>query len=243
MSQQLEAIKRSELLKRLVLDRQSAEKVGHVSQLLLDKQAQKVVGIVCQSGLMGKHKHILSWEHIEAIGQDSVLVHVPQTPLLEIADSIEPPINTEVWTNTGNKAGKLLEFFFNPNTGSVVSYLFSASGLQGLIDGVYFLPPGAISSVGSQRVIVLEAAVQNPQKYTEGLGRKLDQATVFLHQDYQKTKNDLEAMKQKTQGFVGQVKDVAQEMTEKIQTKADEFKHSEEPSDASKTDNSEHQNL
>jgi hypothetical protein len=125
----------------------------------------------------------------------------------------------------------------------VVSYLFSASGLQGLIDGVYFLPPGAISSVGSQRVIVLEAAVQNPQKYTEGLGRKLDQATVFLHQDYQKTKNDLEAMKQKTQGFVGQVKDVAQEMTEKIQTKADEFKHSEEPSDASKTDNSEHQNL
>jgi uncharacterized protein YrrD len=84
-----------------------------------------VVGIVCQSGLMGKHKHILSWEHIEAIGQDSVLVHVPQTPLLEIADSIEPPINTEVWTNTGNKAGKLLEFslILTPVQWSVIYFL------------------------------------------------------------------------------------------------------------------------
>jgi uncharacterized protein YrrD len=240
MSQQPEALKRSELLNRLVLDRQTAEKVGQVSQLLLDQQAQKVVGMVCQSGLLGKQKHILSWEHIEAIGQDSVLVHVPQTPLLEIAGSIEPPINTEVWTNAGNKAGKLLEFFFNPNTGSVVSYLFSASGLQGLMDGVYLLPPGAISSVGTQRVIVLEAAVKNPQKYTEGLGRKLDQATVFLHQDYQKTKNDLEVMKQKTQGIVGQIKDVTQGVTEKIQTKAAEFKESEENPDASTTDNPEH---
>ncbi len=239
MSQQSVALKRSELLDRLVLDRQTAEKVGHISQLLLNKQAQKVIGIICKSGVFGKHKHILSWEQIEAIGKDSVLVHVPQTPLIEIPDSIEPPVNTEVWTNAGNKAGKLLEFFFNPNTGSVVSYLFSASGLQGLMDGVYLLPPGAISSVGTQRVIVLEAAVQNPQKYTEGLGRKLEGATVFFHQDYQKTKNDLEVVKQKTQGMVEQVKDVTQGMSKKIKTA--EFKSSEEKSDSSsKTDNSEH---
>ena len=241
MSQQLEVLKRSELLNRLVLDRKTAEKVGHVSQLLLDNHAQKVIGIVCQSGLLGKNKYILSWEHIEAIGKDSILVHLPETPLLEITDSIQPPVNTEVWTNAGNKVGKILEFFFNPNTGSVVSYLFSSSGLQGLMDGVYLLPPAAISSVGTQRVIVLEAAVQNPQKYTEGLSKKLDQATFFIHQDYQKTKSDLEVMKQKTQGIVEQVKDVTQDVTQKIQTKAAEFRESEVESASPAKDDSEHQ--
>ncbi|MGB3533608.1 MAG: PRC-barrel domain-containing protein [Microcoleaceae cyanobacterium] len=241
MSQPDDILKRSELLNRLVLDRQTAEKVGHVSQLLLDNHAQKVVGIVCKSGLLGKQKYILSWEQIEAIGKDSVLVNLPKNHELEIADSIEPPINREVWTNTGNKAGKLLEFFFDLKTGSVVSYLFSASGLQGILDGVYLLPPSAISSVGTQRVIVLEIAVQNPQKYTEGLGRKIDQATVFLHQDYHKTKSDLEVMKQKTQGMVGQVKDAAQGVTEKIKPLAAELQNSDEKSDLPKTDSSEHQ--
>lgn len=232
MSQQPEALKRSELLNRLVLDRQTAEKVGHISQLLLDHQAQKIVGIVCKSGLFGKEKQILSWEHIVAIGQDSILVQLPQTPLLEITRSMQPPINTELWTTAGNKVGKVLEFFFNPNTGSVVSYLFSANGLQGVMDGVYLLPPGAISSVGTQRMIVIEAAVQNPQKYTEGLGRKLDQATVFLHQDYQKTKSDFTTIQQKTQGIVEQVKDMTQNVTQKLQDKTTELPHSDENSDS-----------
>jgi uncharacterized protein YrrD len=241
MSQQPEVIKRSELLNRLVLDRQTAEKVGHISQFLLDKSAQKVIGIVCKSGLFGKEKSILNWEQIEAIGQDSVLVQLPKIPLLEIAGSITPPINIELWTTSGNKVGKVLEFFFNSNTGSVVSYLFSANGLQGVMDGVYLLPPGAISSVGTQRMIVLETAVQNPQKYTEGLARKLNQATIFMHQDYQKTKTDLTNIQQKTQGIVGQVKDVAQNMTQKIKVKATELQQSDEKSDSSTTESSEHQ--
>ncbi|MGB3402429.1 MAG: PRC-barrel domain-containing protein [Microcoleaceae cyanobacterium] len=239
MSQQPEALKQSELLNRLVLDRQTAEKVGRISQLLLDNHAQKVIGIVCKSGLFGKEKQILSWEQIEAIGQDSILVQLPQTPLLEIADSIQPPINKELWTTAGNKVGKVLEFFFNPNTGSVLSYLFSTNGLQGVMDGVYLLAPGAISSVGTQRMIVLEIAVQNPPKYTEGLARKLDQATVFLHQDYQKTKRDLTTIQQKTQGIVGIVKDMTQNVTQKVQAKSTESQPSDEKSDPSTSDPSE----
>ncbi len=206
MSTPSEVLKHSELLKRLVLDRETVEEVGRVSQLLLDSQAQRVVGFACKSGWLGKQK-TFAWKEIEAIGADSVLVSRQDNHTSEITESVNPVLGSEVWSDSGNKVGKIIDLLFNGETGEVINYMFSPNGWQGLMEGTYLLAPIMISSVGDKRVIVLEKAVKNPPKYTEGLGEKIGQATEFIQKDYERTKQDLQSVKPGFQKAVVQDKD------------------------------------
>ncbi|MBE9041119.1 photosystem reaction center subunit H, partial [Oscillatoriales cyanobacterium LEGE 11467] len=115
--------------------------------------------------------------------------------------------------------GKLADFLLQPQTGAVVGYLYSSSGWRGILDGVYLLQPIALSSVGSKRIIVLEAAVRSPQQYAKGWSDRLDRVTEFLKEDYERTKQDLEAVKHGTQNALDRVQDAAQTTTDNLQTK------------------------
>ncbi|MDB9316939.1 PRC-barrel domain-containing protein [Nodularia spumigena] len=207
MSTPSQVLKQSELLKRLVLDRQTVEEVGHVSQLLLDSQAQRVLGFTCKSGWLGNKQKTFAWKQIQAIGADSVIVSHQDNQTSEITESVNPVLGSEVWTDSGNKVGKIQDLIFNVETGEVVNYMFSHNGWQGLMEGTYLLAPIMISSVGDKRVIVLEKAVQNPQKYTEGLNERIGQAAKFIQEDLKQTKQDLESLKQGSQKAVNQIKD------------------------------------
>ncbi|NEP02395.1 MAG: photosystem reaction center subunit H [Symploca sp. SIO2E9] len=221
MSKQPEALKQSELLNRLVLDRQTAEEIGRVAQLLLDPQAHQVVGLICKSGFLGGKKKSFAWAQVEAIGTDSIMIKGKQgettTAKLESLDS---PIDREVWTDAGNRVGKILDYLLEPITGSVVNYLFSSSSWRGFIDGIYLLPPVAISSIGKKRVIVIDAVIQKSQPYTQGLNQKINRAAEYLEKDYKKTVEDLEAVGREVQNVASQVKDKTQNVTSQIKDKA-----------------------
>ncbi|MDB9374966.1 PRC-barrel domain-containing protein [Nodularia sphaerocarpa] len=206
MSTPSQVLKHSDLLKRLVLDRKTVAEVGRVSQLLLDSQAQRILGFTCKSGWLGNQQKTFAWTEIEAIGADSVIVRHRDDHTDEITESVNPVLGSEVWTNSGNKVGKIIDLLFNKETGYVVHYMFSANGWQGLMEGTYLLAPIMISSVGDKRVIVLEKAVSNPQKYTEGLGEKISQATEFIQKDYGETKQHIESVKPSLQKAIEQVK-------------------------------------
>lgn len=195
----------SKLLKRPVLDRQSVEELGRVSQLLVDAQAQRVTGILCKSGWWGTTQ-AFSWPQIEAIGDDSILVRSTDSRPGITPDMVEAPIGFEMFTDRGNRVGHVTDVLFHPGSGEITHYLFTPQGWQGLVKGSYLLAPVAISSVGDKRVIVLDAAVEAPQQYTPGLGDKLHQATDFIQADYQRTKQDLASWQRGAEGWVAQVK-------------------------------------
>lgn len=200
-------LKHSELLNRLVLDRETVAEVGRVSRLLLDNQGLKIVGLTCKSGgLAGKQK-TFSWKQIEAIGADSVIVTHHDLHTSDIPASVNPMVGSEVWTDTGNKVGKIVDFVFNVATGDVLKYMFSAHGLQGLMAGSYLLEPIMISSIGDKRVIVLEKAVKNAEKYTPGLGERIGKAAEFIKKDYERTQQDLQSVKQVYHKAVEQAQD------------------------------------
>lgn len=236
MSKQSEALKQSELLNRLVLDRQTTEEVGRVAQLLLDPQAHQVVGLICKSGFLGGKKKSFSWAQVEAIGDDSIVLNPNQsetaTEKLEPPDS---PIDHEVWTDAGNKVGKILDYLLEPKTGSVLNYLFSSSSWRGFIDGIYLLPPVAISSIGKKRIIVIDAVIQKSQLYTEGLNQKKNRAVEYLENDYKRTVGDLESvgkgvqniasdLKDKTQNVASEIKDQAQAAGETVKGKVSQVR-------------------
>jgi uncharacterized protein YrrD len=203
------SIKRSELHNRLVIDRHTSENVGHLSQLLFDSPSQKIVGFCCGGGLLGGHRQIFSWDQIESIGADSIVISGKQwEPEFEGTGPIKAPIGHELWTETGNQMGKVTDLLFDSESGKIVHYIFTSKGWQSVMDGTYLLPPIAITSIGSQRIIALESMMTHPQQYQEGLGQKAGNVAAFLKEDYRQTKEDLAAIRYSAQNAVEQVKEV-----------------------------------
>ncbi|MCM1982513.1 PRC-barrel domain-containing protein [Lyngbya confervoides] len=202
-------LKSSNLHHRLVLDRQTSEKVGHLTQLLLDPPAQKIVGFYCGGGLFGGARQAFHWDQIHSIGNDSILVSGPQWDLdWKGSSPIKAPIGHELWTDSGNQIGQLVDLVLEPATGAVVHYIFACKGWQGVMEGTYRIPPIVVSNIGSKRIIVLEAMLGHMEQETEGLGHRAEQIAEFLRADYEQTREDLAALRESAQSAVDKVKSV-----------------------------------
>lgn len=229
MNTQQEIVKYSEVLNRLVLDRRTTEAVGRVAQLWLNPQSHQVVGLTCKSGFFNSKKQSFAWAQIETIGADSILVNYdPEEVDLEKPESAVSLISHEVWTDAGNKAGKIVDYLFVPQSGVIVNYLFTSSGWRGVLDGIYLLASTAIASAGRKRVIVPDAIVQEPQYYAEGFNQKVAQAAEFLMEDYMKTQGDWEAIKRGAQNIGEQVKDTTEKVTNVAKEKLSDVKSEEQ---------------
>ena len=217
-------IKRSDLINRLVLDYNTTEEVGRVKQLWLDVKTHQVVGLTCTSGLLGYTKTFLTWEQIKTIGTDSILVTIPEETELEKPEGIVDSVaGLEVWTDSGNKTGKLTDYCVEIETGAVVDYLFVSKDSQSLSDGMYRLPASAVISVGKKRIIVSDAMVQNPQQYGESPSEKIPQAPNLLQEDYTQTQEDLTSAMQGTPEFASQLQEKTHQVTARAQEKLSEF--------------------
>lgn len=218
------AIKSGNLLNRLVLDYKTTEKVGRVKQLWLDVKTHQVTGLTCASGLLGRERHSFSWDKIETIGKDSILVNLEEQEEVEQPELIDRVIGLEVWTDGGDKAGKLIEYCIDAQTGAVVDYVFVSNGWRGVTHGTYRLPPSAVISVGSKRIIFAEAMVENAVQYEEGLGEKIRHAKEFIKEDYVHSKEDFAVAVKNTQEVASQLQEKAQQATEKAKEKLSELK-------------------
>ena len=232
MSTELEVVRQTEVLNRLVLDRRTTEEVGRVDQLWLNPQSHQVIGLTCKSGFLGNNKFSFNWTQIETIGADSILVNYdPEAIEPEKPESVVSLIGHEVWTDAGNKAGKIVDYLFVSRTGAVVEYLFMSSGWRGVLDGIYLLAATTITTAGSKRVIVPDEVIQVPQQYTEGLNQRLSQAAEFLKDDAKKTQLDWEAIKRRAQNITEQVKERTETLTSIAKEKLAEVKS--QPEDVS----------
>ncbi|HHP7243180.1 MAG TPA: PRC-barrel domain-containing protein [Elainellaceae cyanobacterium] len=230
-------VKQSELPDRLVLDYKTTEELGRADELWLDPHAHQVRGLTSQSGFWNKKTRAFTWERIKTIGKDSILVDSEgiETPVKKPED-VKPIIGHELWTDAGSKAGHVVDYLIDPETGKIAYYLFRSDGWSGLMEGIYALSPSAISSIGSKRLIADDTAVRESEKYAEGLEERLHAAQEFLKQDLEKTKGDWDVAQQKGQAIAEQVKEKTQTVTEQLK---DSLAQSDSPPDATQSsDNS-----
>ena len=221
---QAQIVKRSELLNRRTIDRRTAEEVGKVDRLWLDSNSQRAIGFTCKSGLLGSKKTWFAWAQVDTVGENVFVTINPELPELHQPEQAVCPIGLEVLTDAGNKAGTVVDYLFDVQTGSVTDYLFSSSGWRGVLDGIYLLPVSAISTIGSKRAIVSEAAVSDPQQYAEGLHQKVGMVAEFLHEDFDRTLKNVEGVKRGAQSLAGKLQDKALEVRDVAQEKVAELK-------------------
>ncbi|NJK28361.1 MAG: hypothetical protein HC925_07680, partial [Coleofasciculaceae cyanobacterium SM2_3_26] len=197
MNSPSERIKQSELVNRLVLNRQTTEEIGRVGQLWVDPPMNSLVGFTCKMGFLGREERYLPWAWVQIVGADSVLVDIPEAEVPAKPDNAETVIGHELWTDSGDKAGRVTDYVFDPRTGAIAFYLFSCKGWRGVTDGTYQIPAATMVSIGRRRAIAKVAAVQNAERYAEGLGHRLQRATEFLQGDLQKTREEVGDVGQK----------------------------------------------
>ncbi|MFB2837665.1 PRC-barrel domain-containing protein [Floridanema evergladense] len=217
MNRQESVIKQSQLINLLAIDRRTAEELGRVDHLWLNTQTHKVIGLTCKAGFLGSSKQRIIWQQIESIGEHSILVNINAEEFAnpEKPDEAYTLIGHEVWTDTGSKVGKLVDYLIVPETGAVINYLFTSSGWRGILNGLYILPIDKIQSIGSKRLIVEEATFQEPQFYSEGLNQKVGQFKDFFKTDLEETKRHLDSLAKGAQNIAEQAKDKAQELADR----------------------------
>ncbi|MDJ0702614.1 MAG: PRC-barrel domain-containing protein [Leptolyngbyaceae cyanobacterium MO_188.B28] len=187
----LTPIRQSQLLNRLVIDYYTTEEVGRVDQILVDSKTHQVEGIVCKSGLLGRYKHAFDWMQIETIGQDSILVKQQGAPQSDKLETAQAMIGHEIWADSGERIGRLVDYCIHPTTGAVLTYLFTAAGLRGMAEGLYCLLPSAVISTGRKRIMAEKNALETAEQFSEGLNQKAANAFEFIKSDYAKTQQDL----------------------------------------------------
>jgi uncharacterized protein YrrD/ElaB/YqjD/DUF883 family membrane-anchored ribosome-binding protein len=206
-------MRRSEISDRLVIDVETTETLGQVSQLLVDLKNHQIEGLVCKSGFLGTEKIPVPWVQLESIGGDSIVVRQGREGISPRFDQALPLGGQELWTDGGDRVGQLVDYCFDPTTGAITQYLFTAPGWQGLTAGVYSFGPEAVISAGRKRLMVQQAALKNAPQYEPGLP---DRAAEVFQQDVDQTRQDVQAVVHKTQAAAEQ----AQVQAKKIAGKA-----------------------
>ena len=172
------------MVNRLVLDRQTAEEIGNLKQLWLDPEAAQVKGLICSSSRKSRKKQkkqLFTWSQIASIGNDGIFINSSRNEVMEEEpEAHELVIGKELWTDTGNKAGKIVDYLFQLPGGEIKAYLFVVNGVSRMLDGIYLLPASAMDRVGEKRAIASTVAVENAGHYREGLGDKLNLETAVL---------------------------------------------------------------
>lgn len=200
---------------RLVIDKGTTETLGRVTHLVVDADHHQVEGLVCKAGLLSQEQPV-PWVQIEAIGADSIVVQLDGQAVSERFDTAFALTSQEVWSDVGNRVGQLVDYCFDPHTGAILTYLFTAPGWQGLTDGVYQFSPEAVVSAGRRRVMVRHTALANASQYEEGLSER---AAELLQKDMAQTRADMKAVLGNTQDMAGQVQTQAKKLGEEARSR------------------------
>lgn len=217
MAAQSEVIRQSDLLNQLVIDRTTMEELGRVEVLWMYPQAHRVLGFVCKSGLLGSQKLAFQLAQVDAIGASVLIKARPEKTTAEKVRQLESLINHEIWSDEGNRIGKITDCLFNWQTGEIGQYLFISGGWQGILGEIYQLPPAQILSFGKQRVLVAESAVPRFQVYRAGISQKLTQVGESLKDE---AVQELSSIAKQAEVTTEQAKEQLQQFTEQARTKA-----------------------
>ncbi len=224
MATQPEVVRQSDLLNQLVLDRNTMEELGHVDVLWMHPPVHRVLGFICKSGFLGTKKTAFNLAQIKTLGANTILVNGnPVETDSEKVRQIESLINCEVWSDAGNKIGRITDCLFNFKTGAISQYLFVSSGWGAIADGVYLLPPSKILSFGNKRVLVSEE--QNLSVYRQGIKHNLTKAGNFLKEDYTQASQEVRSRSVRSaRSLARQVQAATEQAKERVQALADQAK-------------------
>ena len=124
-------IKFSELKGRAVVELETSEKVGEISDIVMDTISRQTVGIEFNPGLLS-HNRAIPMTEIKSIGSAAIMVSnikkeydITESKFLKLGNIL----NNQVVTDTGELLGNLKDVTLNPDTLEIITFEVSSGGL------------------------------------------------------------------------------------------------------------------
>jgi uncharacterized protein YrrD len=183
---EIHMLRGKDVMKRPIIARDTGEKVGRVEDLVLDRSGSRVLGIVAAEKMLFGSEKVVPWTDVRSIGLDNVIVEskasvvkVSEAP--EISAALEEEyvlLGNRLQTTGGRELGKIENFFFDPETGSVVGYEISGGINKGRESGSAFLPTPASFQAGKDYSFVDPSAVDTFEDLGDALRKRGSLARV-----------------------------------------------------------------
>jgi uncharacterized protein YrrD len=247
MTDPIKTMRQSDLMNRMVVDRDSLEEMGRVEVLWMYPPIHRVLGFVCKSGFLGNKKFAYRLAQIAEFKDNSILVHSPPDATdAERVRVLESLLQYEVWRADGDAAdaapqeriGKINDCLFKLKNGKIIHYLFVSNGLSGILGDIYQLPPAKILSINENRVLVAASVVPTLHLDREGIVQKLTDVKEFVREEAafewrsitrranritSGTKERFQEFTQQTQEFTQQTQERSQQFTQEAKERSQQF--------------------
>lgn len=168
---------RNEFINTQVITRNSGTRLGVVKDVLVDIDRREVVALGLRDNMfavsgMPKYMYldtIIKTGDVVLVEDDDVLADVD-------VEAYSPLINSEVITEAGEPLGRVRDFQFDLESGTVSSLIIASLGLPQIPEQVistYELPIEEVISSGPNRLIVFEGAEERLSQITVGFLERL----------------------------------------------------------------------
>ena len=173
-------MKYSELLNQLVLDRRTMEEIGRVETLWMHPPAHRVLGFICKAGLLGNQKSAFNLSQISVLGESGILTYgSPDSTTAERVRQLESLISQEIWSEGGDRLGKIIDCLFELDSGRITHYLYVSSGWAGIVGEIYQLPTSTILSFGKKASVGVRCGCGSPQSLPGRNSAKADEGERY----------------------------------------------------------------
>jgi uncharacterized protein YrrD len=219
-----ESVRHSELINQLVLNRSTMAELGRVEVLWEYPQAHRVFGFIAKSGAFDRQKAAFNLDQLETIGPSGVFVN--SDPVETDADrvkQIETLIGSEVWTDMGNRMGRITDHVFDIKTGAIKVYLFVPGGLKRFAGPVYALYPSQVLGWGSHRVVVSAGIVDQLEVYEPGMQDRINRFADVLNDEASQAGQGLQSVLERAKRKAKQARSQAQILADRAIDKAQEL--------------------
>jgi|GEM_PF-2387972 len=220
MTQLPDRIRQSDFLNQVIIDRTTTEELGRVEALWMYVPKHRVFGFVGKSGLLGNKKFAFKREQVWAIGEGGIVTQgQPEATTPDRVKRLESLMQHEVWTEDGERLGKITDCVFNLETGEITHYLFVSSGISGILGSIYQVSPRWIGSIGEKRILLAATALVEP--YQEGLPQKITKTAETLKEEaVQEWRSITQKATGQFQQIRSQMKERTQEVSERLREEA-----------------------
>lgn len=168
---------RNEFINSQVITRNTGKRLGVVKELLVDIDQREVVALGLKDSMLSV-SGMPRYMYLSSICKSGDVILVEDEDVIADVDidAYSNLINSEVITETGEPLGRVRDFQFNLEDGTVSSLIIASLGLPQIPDqmiSTYELPIDEVISSGPNRLIVFEGAEDRISQLTVGFLERL----------------------------------------------------------------------
>lgn len=164
-----------------IVSLREGQHIGYVKNLVLDPRTKSVAALVIDPKGFFRDQRIIPFGKIISVGDDAITIdrenHVDRSAnipeILTLLKENAEIIGTKIISETGKTLGIAMEYYVDPESGTITQIELSGGRANGLLNGSAWLNSENILTIGQDAIIVRKGSEDNLTIAGKGLNNTL----------------------------------------------------------------------